>query len=192
MRSEYLDGIMGEPLGALQCDPDLIELAYQAAKERLAHENNYTASSVATLEKRLQQIEAAQSKLADSFAAEITPEAIYTPKMKALTNEMVAVKVEIKKMQGKSDEQFSTLEPIRNAFLQGLSAQNDYSEAEPEEKRIVLQDLLWNLSLNNKTVQDLQYKPVYALIAKEPKPTDFETMLRGQDSDFRLDTTSIT
>ena len=181
MRSEYLDGIMGKLLGALQCDPDLIELAYQAAKERLAHENNYTASSVATLEKRLQQIETAQSKLADSFAAEITPETIYTPKMKALTNEMVAVKAEIKKMQGKSDEQFSTLEPIRNAFLQGLSAQNDYSDAEPEEKRIVLQDLLWNLSINNKIVQDLQYKPVYALIAKEPKPTDFETMLRGQD-----------
>jgi site-specific DNA recombinase len=181
MRSEYLDGIMGELLGALQCDPDLIELAYQAAKERLTHENHYATSSVQTLEKRLQQIETAQSKLADSFAAEITPEAIYTPKMKALTNEMVAVKAEIKKMQGKSDEQFSTLEPIRNAFLQGLSAQNDYSDAEPEEKRIVLQDLLWNLSLNNKIVQDLQYKPVYALIAKEPKPTDFETMLRGQD-----------
>jgi hypothetical protein len=26
--------------------------------------------------------------------------------------------------------------------------------------------------------------PIFALIAKEPKPTDFETMLRGQDSDL--------
>jgi hypothetical protein len=120
----------------------------------------------------------AQSKLADSFAAEITPEGIYTPKMKAFSNEMVAVKAEIKKMQGKSDDQFSTLEPVKNFFLQGISAQNDYIRAEPEEKRIVLQDLLWNLSFNNKIMQDLQYKPVFALIAKEPKPTDFETMLR--------------
>jgi hypothetical protein len=96
----------------------------------------------------------------------------------------VAVKAEIKKMQGKSDEQFSTLEPTRNFFLQGISAQNDYVKAEPHEKRIVLQDLLWNLSFNNKIMQDLQYKPIYALIAKEPKPTDFETMLRGQDSDL--------
>jgi len=184
MRSEFLDGVIGNMLALLQCDPDLVELAYQAAKERLTHENYYAASSVESLEKRLQQIETAQSKLADSFAAEITPEAIYTPKMKALTNESVAVKAEIKKMQGKSDEQFSTLEPTRNFFLQGISAQNDYVEAEPDEKRIVLQDLLWNLSFNNKIMQDLQYKPVYALIAKEPKPTDFETMLRGQDSDL--------
>ncbi|HVO28760.1 MAG TPA: recombinase family protein [Candidatus Paceibacterota bacterium] len=184
MRSEYLDGIIGEKLGKLQCDTELVELAYRAAKERLAHENHYASSSVETLEKRLQQIETAQSKLADSFAAEITPEAIYTPKMKALANEMVAVKAEIKKMKNKADDQFSTLEPVKNHFLQGISARNDYLEAEPEEKRILLQELLWNLSLNNRIVQDLQYKPVYALIAKEPKPTDFETMLRGQDSDL--------
>jgi DNA invertase Pin-like site-specific DNA recombinase len=184
MRSEFLDGVIGNMLALLQCDPDLVELAYQAAKERLTHENYYASSSIASLEKRLQQIEVAQSKLADSFASEITPETIYTPKMKALSNEMVAVKAEIKKMQEKSDDQFSTLEPVKNFFLQGISAQNDYTRAEPEEKRIVLQDLLWNLSFNNKIMQDLQYKPVYALIAKEPKPTDFETMLRGQDSDL--------
>jgi len=184
MRSEYLDSIIGKMLGKLQCDPELVEMAYQAAKERLASDNHYAASSVESLGKRLQQIETAQSKLADSFAAEITPEAIYTPKMKALANEMVAVKAEIKKMKNKSDDQFSTLEPTRNYFLQGISAQNDYLDGTPDEKREHLQDLLWNLSLHNKIVQDLQYKPVYALIAKEPKPTDFETMLRGQDSDL--------
>jgi site-specific DNA recombinase len=183
MRSEYLDGIIGKMFGNLQCDPELVELAYQAAKERLTSDNHYTASSIESLEKRLQQIETAQSKLADSFAAEITPEAIYTPKMKALANEMVAVKAEIKKMKNKSDDQFSTLEPTRNYFLQGISAQNDYLDGEPDEKRELLQDLLWNFSLHNKIMQDLQYKPVYALIAKEPKPTDFETMLRGRDSD---------
>jgi hypothetical protein len=111
--------------------------------------------------------------------------------MKAWANEMVAVKAEIKKMKNKSDDQFSTLEPTRNYFLQGISAQNDYLDGEPDEKRELLQDLLWNFSLNNRIVQDLQYKPVYALIAKEPKPTDFETMLGREDSDFRLDGTSI-
>lgn len=184
MRSEYLDGLIGNKLAKLQCDPELVELAYQAAKERLAHENHYASSSVASLEKRLQQIETAQSKLADSFGAEITPEAIYTPKMKALTNEAVAIKTEIKKMQGKSDEQLATMEPTKKVFLQGISAQNDYLEAEPEEKRILLQELLWNLSIGNQKVQDLQYKSVYALVAKEPKPSDFQTMLRGQDSDL--------
>ena len=141
-------------------------------------------SSVESLEKRLQEIETAQSKLADSYAAEITPEAIYTPKMKALTNESVAVKAEIKKLKGKSDSQLATLEPTKKTFLQGISAQNDYLAGKPEEKRILLQELLWNLSISRHKVQCFQFKPLYAALAKEPKPTDFQTMLRGQDSDL--------
>ena len=67
MRSEYLDGLIGEKLAGLKCDPELVELAYQAAKERLAHENTYAASSFTSLENRLRQIETAQSKLTGQF-----------------------------------------------------------------------------------------------------------------------------
>ena len=102
--------------------------------------------------------------------------------MRALTNEMVAVKAEIKKMQGKSDEQFATLEPIKNYFLQGISAQNDYQNADPDEKKEMLSELLWNLSVKDKIVQDFRFKPIYEVIAKEPKPSNFAMMCPGWDS----------
>jgi hypothetical protein len=82
----------------------LVEIAYLAAKERVSGESQYSTASIVMLENRVLAIETAQSKLADSYAAEITPEAIYTPKMKAWANELVALKAEIKKLKGKSNE----------------------------------------------------------------------------------------
>jgi hypothetical protein len=79
-------------------------------------------------------------------------------------------------METKSKREISTLELTRNAFLQGISAYNDYIDADPDEKRELLQELLWNFSLQNKIVQDFRFKPTYEVIAKEPKPTNFAMM----------------
>ncbi|MDR3582239.1 MAG: recombinase family protein [Candidatus Pacebacteria bacterium] len=184
LRAEKIDEMIAEALTKLQCDKELVEIAYEAAKEKVSSEGQYSTASVEMLEKRVEAIESSQSKLADSYAAEVTPEAIYTPKMKAWSNEIVALKTEIKKLKGKSNEGVSTLEPIKNTFLQGISAQKNYLDASPEEKRVLVSELLWNLSLGNQKIQSLQFKPLYAAIAKEPKPDDFAKMLRGQDSDL--------
>jgi site-specific DNA recombinase len=182
IRSELLDGMIANTLTKLQIDAELVEMAYQAAKEKSGNDSSYVDSSLQILQNRLKQIETAQSKLADSFASEITPEAVYAPKMKALESEKVMVKAEISNMEAKSNREISTLELTRNAFLQGISAYNDYVDANPDEKRELLQELLWNLSLQNKIVQDFRFKPIYEVIAKEPKPTNFAMMCPGWES----------
>ncbi len=72
-------------------------------------------------------------------------------------------------------------EPTRNIFLQGISAYNDYVDADPDEKKELLSELLWNFSIQNKIVQDFRFKPTYEAIAKEPKPTNFAMMCPGED-----------
>lgn len=182
MRSEYLDAMIAQALTRLDLDQELVMMAYESAKAKSTHDDSYTISSVKMLQNRLQQIEIAQSKLADSFAAEITPEAIYAPKMRALTNEAVMVKAEIKKMESTASKQLATLEPTKNAFFKGISARNDYLDADPDEKQELLSELLWNLSIRDKIVQDFRFKPLYAVIAKDPKPTNFDMMCPGPDS----------
>lgn len=182
LRAETLDEMIAEALTKLQLDEKLVLVAYEAARQKSANDTGYTDSILQTLQNRLIQIETAQSKLADSFAAEITPEEIYAPKMRALANEAVAVKAEIKNVQTKTNEERSTLEPTKNAFFKGISARNDYLDADPEEKRELLQELLRNLSIKDKIVQDFRFKPTYEAIAKEPKPTDFLMMCPGWDS----------
>ena len=182
IRSEILDGMIAEALTKLQIDQELVEMVYQAAKEKSGNDNSYTDSSLQTLQNRLKQIATSQSKLADSFGAEITPEAIYTPKMKAWTNEATMIKAEIAKIEKKRNQQISTLEPIENIFLQGISAYNDYVDADPDEKRELLSELLWNFSIKDKIVQDFRFKPTHEVIAKEPKPTNFAMMCPRSDS----------
>ena len=58
----------------------------------------------------------------------------------------------------------------------------DYIDADPDEKRELLSELLWNFSIKDKIVQDFQFKPTYEVIAKEPKPTNFAMMCPGWDS----------
>ncbi len=184
IRAEILDGMIAKTLTKLQIDQELVEMAYEAAKVRSATDNSYTDASLQILQNRLKQIEIAQSKLADSFGAEITPETVYTPKMKALTSEATMIMAEIKKMQAEGRKRVSTLEPTQNAFLKGISAQNDYLNGDPEAKRKMLSELLWNFSIKDKIVQDFRFKPVYAAIAKDPKPTNFAMMCAGEDSNL--------
>ncbi len=182
IRAEILDDMIAKTLTKLQIDQELVEMAYESAKNKSANDNSYADSSLQTLRNRLKQVEISQSKLADSFGAEITPEAIYTPKMRAWTTEATMINAEIKKMEAEGRKQISTLEPTKSAFFKGISAQNDYLEADPDEKKELLQELLWNLEIKNKIIQVFQFKPRYAVIAKDPKPTTFEQMCPGSES----------
>ncbi len=184
IRAEILDGMIANTLTKLQLDQELVEMAYQAAKEKSNRDNSYADSSLQTLQNRLKQIETAQSKLTDSFAAEITPDEIYAPKMRALATEAVMIKAEISKMEKQSGKEIATLEPTKNAFFKGISAQNDYLDANSDEKRELLSELLWNFSIQDKIIQSFQFKPAYAEIAKAPKPTDFAMMCAGEDSNL--------
>ncbi len=182
LRSEKLDEMVAKTLTLLQSDPELVELAYRAAKERIAYENSYSASSLQTLLDQLKTNQGRQMRLADSFVDETTPNAIYAAKMRELTNEEVALKSQIKQVQGKSSEGDSTLEPVKKVFLQGISAYKDYLEAEKGDKRILVQELLWNLSIGSQKILSYQFKNGYAELAKDPKPDTIELMLRDLDS----------
>jgi len=60
------------------------------------------------------------------------------------------------------------------------------------EKRELLQELLRNLSIKDKIVQDFRFKPTYEVIAKEPKPTNFAMMCAGEDSNLQALTGATT
>ncbi len=51
-----------------------------------------------------------------------------------------------------------------------------------EQKRIIVSELLWNLSIAGQKVQGLQFKSAYAMVAKNPKPGNLGEMLRDLDS----------
>ena len=118
----------------------------------------------------------------DSYLAELVPEAMYKAKSELLNKEVASIENEIKKLNEHTEEDEVTLEPIKKVFLKAIMAENDYLIGPVEQKRIIVSELLWNLSFANQKVEDLQFKSVYALIAKTPKPGNLGEMLRDLDS----------
>ncbi len=182
LRAEKLDELVAETLTALQSDPELVELAYEASKERLNLDSRYAAASLGNLQERLSALEDAQSRLTDKFVSEVVPEAVYEAKMWSVGNEIVALKTQISKLQGVAEEGCATLEPVKKVFMTGNTAVFNYLKGNSENKRILVQELLWNLSIKNQKVQEYQFKNEYAILAKDPKPSDISEMLRDRDS----------
>ena len=74
------------------------------------------------------------------------------------------------------------MELIYKVFSNSNEAAKLYSSKKPEQKRKTVEDLLWNLSLKNKTVASCLLKTPYQEMSKMAKPTTFEGMLPDLDS----------
>ena len=57
-----------------------------------------------------------------------------------------------------------------------------YRTASPEEKRIMLADVLSNSTLLNRNIVDLQYKSPYDIFAQTPVNASFSELLPDRDS----------
>lgn len=178
LRSEKIDEYVSYIFSKLQFDEGLVELAYRAAKERQMSENIYSERNAQIIEKRLAEVLVAQGRLCDSFTAGNTPEGLYNSKMTLLTNEEKALQKQLKEINKKTEKVVSTLEPTKKVFLEANKAQNDYLSGNPEQKRIIANNLLWNLSFEGQKVIDFRLKEPYDRMAQGPKPSNLVEMLR--------------
>jgi len=177
LRVETLDLRVANELLRLQTDPELVELAYEAVKQDTEADSRYASTARESLQNRLLAIQEAQSRLTDSYAADVLPQAVYEAKMLDLRNEAITIERQLKE----AVDPIATLEPIKSVFLRGISAANDYLSAPPEEKRILVSELLWNLKLSMGEIKDFQFKKPYDAIANGPKPTSLALMLAKWD-----------
>ena len=177
MRSEFLDGLVADKFKDLQIDEELVEMAYEAAKEQAHLGQSYVAQAKEKLINELAIARQKQNKLLDSYLAELVPEAVYKAKTELLNKEIVSVENEIKKLETKAEGDELTLEPIKKFFLKGISARKQYLAGPDEQKRIIVSELLWNLSIGTQKVQQSQFKSAYAMVAKTPKPSNLVEML---------------
>ncbi len=182
MRAEYLDELVADSFLKLNTDTELVEMAYLASKEQSQTDTNYLDLSREKLQNELHSLAQKQNKLLDTYLAELVSEDVYKAKTAILKRDEIGIKGEIAKLEQENGEGEITLEQIKNVFYKGNSARKEYLAADDEQKRILVSELLWNLSIGSRKVQDLQFKSVYSMIAKSPKPGNLGEMLPGLDS----------
>jgi site-specific DNA recombinase len=177
MRAEYLAGIVATAFDDIHFDEEIIELAYLASKEKIENNENYQDNAKENVIRQLESIAKKQSRLLDNQLAELITDDVYSVKIKELNNQEIALKQQLQKIEKSNNRGFDTLEQTKEVFLTANRAKKEFLKANDEQKRKVLEKLLWNLEIENREIAYASYKMPYEAMKKSPKNGDFSEML---------------
>lgn len=180
LRETKIYEMVAEALGDLHFSEAKIEMMYQAAKEKLEREGGEERQTINTLQKLLNSLLEKESKLLDAFLGEQISKELYEKKVSAIQHERIELNKQLRAAE--NGRGLDTLEPTKKVFIEANKAQKDFIEAGEEKKRIIVEKLLWNLSIENQTVASVQYKSEYFPIAKADKNASIFQLLGDRES----------
>jgi len=96
-------------------------------------------------------------------------EALYEAKMTELNREASMLQGQYQQLATMEQAEISTLERVKNIFLQANTARNVFLAADDSQKRSLLETLLWNVAIENKKVKSYKLKMPYELLLTEQK-----------------------
>ena len=108
----------------------------------------------------------------------------HNEKMKALSQEEILVKNQLKQAKDKNYKAETTLEQIKNTFLCANKAEKAYCEAKDDTRRELVKTLLWNISIKEQKIASYRLKMPYQLLIGGPKITDFSTLHGIEESNL--------
>lgn len=174
IREKDLYAMISSKLTELHFPQKLIDLMYRAAKERIDKNSSYLEGSINTLRKEVESLQAQESRLLDVFLQDNISKDIYDKKVLEIKNKIVQNKKQISELENR--QPLFTLEPIKKVFEQGNISSKQFLEVEEEQKHEILKNLLWNLSIKDKNIVNLQYKNPFSILAKTSKNASFQMM----------------
>jgi site-specific DNA recombinase len=180
MRENYLYETISQVLESLHIPEKKIEIMYKAAKERVGADSLYTAQALDNLRTLVVALSNKEKKLLNAFLNEQTGKELYDTTVLELQNERVSLNQKIREFELRQPA--STLEPIKSIFLQGSRATKTFLDSNEMKKRKIISNLLWNLSIKNKTVAQVRFKTPFDILAKASKTSDISTLLPDLES----------
>ena len=182
LREELVEKILGNSLNKLKLKPEMVEILYQSAKEKLNSKRDYKKDIVKTLSNQLKQVTTKQERLLEGYCSEVISKEAYKKKEQLLQKEEVELKIKIRKIDKKTIRDDETLERIKKLFLRACYAKKEFLQAQKGRKTKTLQNLLWNATVQNRELATVSFERGFQLIANEPNKDDFEKMRRREDS----------
>ncbi len=163
-------------------DEELVELMYQASKEKLGYQEDTYDSTLKNFDLEILRWKAKERKLLENNINEIISNDLYQEYAKSIKNEIITLEKQKADYLKKSHDQSSTLELTKEIFLQPIRAMSGFSEADIQKKRNIISNILWNLSIKDGETAQLQYKSPYDILAKVPQNAPYSKMLPDMDS----------
>ncbi len=182
MRSEYIDTLLSTLFLELQFDLDLIELMASAYQEKYTITDDYFESSIKQLSDGLKLLLDKELALVDGLSSNIIRKELYTVKMKEIENQRSECTLQLQELRLKARETSITSEHVKNLFIDCNKASESYLAASDAQKRVMLEEILSNASIENQKIVSYQFKSPFSLIAKSSKNSSFSEMLSNLDS----------
>ena len=93
--------------------------------------------------------------------------------MQNLNNEITTLEMQLKKLNGKSENEESTLELCKKHFLTAIKAKKEFENSHDCKKRGVLKKVLLNLLIEGKNLANFTLKEPYQMMSRAPKNASF-------------------
>ena len=180
IREKDIYKLVAKQLGSIAFSERKIEIMYRAAKEKAEHTSTDKQFVTTNLERLLDSLSKKESLLLDTLLAEQISKDLYQEKVNDIKKERIDLVRQLS--EAKQDSDLLTLEPIKNTFLMANRAKSDFLKAPDKEKRMIVEKLLWNLSIEDKNVAQTKFKSAFEVMAKAPKNGTFSQMLPDRDS----------
>jgi site-specific DNA recombinase len=177
MRSEPATVLISKAIAEVKIDVEMIDIMYEAQRERYADSYSYTEAIQKRLQSQLETLERQEIKAFEDSSSGLLRQELYERKMRDIQKHRFLVQKELNELRLQNG--LATLEPIKEAFLKGNTAQNRFIEAKPEQQKIIASEVLWNLSIKDRNIQEVRYRSYFDVMAKMPKKGDLAKMLRG-------------
>ncbi len=175
LRSEPATELVAKALEALRFDIDLIGIMYDAARERDQGRTSYVEAIEKRLQGQLRSLEHQESMAFDYVSQGLMRPELYEEKIKVIKNSRMLIEKDLTDL--KKQDLKSTLEPIKDAFIQANTALERFLAAEPEQQKAIAAEVLWNLTVQDGETQEVRYRSYYEVLAKAPKSANLETLL---------------
>lgn len=184
LRENDLYKEVAEIIQKTQFDRELVEIMYEAAKERSTQNHDYFDSQLAEVGKQEAVLLERQNSLLDAFLDKTIPKEVYEKKNQEIENDKFKIEQQRSKIEHATDTLASTLEPVKKIFLDCIYWSENFLTLSPEEKQKASHAVLWNLSVKDKKVLSYKLKSIYHLLANAPKNGDLNFLLPDKDSNL--------
>lgn len=186
IKEENLSTELNNVFNELIFDEKVVNLVYRAKQRESGNVLSYLEEAILGLQNRLKTLEERKKTLLDGYLDKVVLEGDYKTKNKDIENEIVLINQDLKELEVKKQSQDNTtLERIKNTFLEPKTMKKEFLSKKPDEQRNVLINILWNVEVGNKKIANISFKQPYDALSKIENKSDFSSVRRGGDSNSR-------
>jgi site-specific DNA recombinase len=184
LTAKQVEAMILDALLKVRFDEELIDIMYQAALQRVENGSYNSQKVIDELTSRIHQTKQQEQRLLQSYTRGLIDEDLFTEQAQEIAATKKELESKLKNYTQNAQTHLRTLELTKQIFLGSNRAISEFESSNPEKKRKLASNLLWNFEVKDKSVANYSFRTPYHVLANAPKNGDSDEMLAAWD-DYR-------